>query len=129
MGFSLAPMHGGQTLNEEQYEALPERERAAIEASIGGLKEQLEKLLRLVPVWHKERRERIRALNRDVALAAVSHLVDDVKRNFADLPRVQAYLDAVQLDVLDNVDAFRKTPEGEGPEGESVFARYRVNVV
>lgn len=129
MGFSLAPMHGGDTLNEAQYQALPESERAAIEGSIAGLKEQLEKLLRLVPVWHKERRERIRALNREVALAAVSHLVDDVKRGFVDLPRVQAYLDAVRLDVLDNVDAFRKTPEGDVPEGESVFARYRVNVL
>lgn len=132
MGFSLAPMHGGDTLNEQDYDALPEKERTAIESSIAGLKDRLEKLLRQVPAWHKERRERIRGLNREVTLAAVSHLMDDVKRSFADLPRVLGYLEAVQLDVLDNVDAFRKTPEapeGAPPPGESEFARYRVNVL
>ena len=56
MGFSLAPMHGGDTLNEEDYEALPEKERAAIESSIAGLKERLEKLLRQVPFCQRGRR-------------------------------------------------------------------------
>lgn len=129
LGFSLAPMRDGEALSEQEYEKLPDDRRAAIDDSIGALQGRLEKLLRQVPVWHKERRERVRALNREVAMSAVAHLMDELRRAYADLPDVAAYLEAVQLDVLDSVDEFRKGADSETPPGTISFARYQVNVL
>ena len=58
-----------------------------------------------------ERIERVKALNREMTLLAVGHLVDELKGGYHDLPKVVDYLDAVQRDVLDHADDFRKQPE------------------
>lgn len=129
MGFSLAPVREGETISPEDYENLPDEARAAIDTAVSELKERLEKLLHQVPVWQKERRERLRALNREMTMAAVARPIDELKQAFADLPRVLEYLEAVRLDVLDNVDMFRKAAEADASPGEPSFARYQVNVL
>ncbi|GAB6851518.1 Lon protease family protein [Paraburkholderia kururiensis] len=129
LGFSLAPMHDGETFSEKEYQELAQERRSAFDTALAALQERLERLLRQVPVWQKERRERLRALNREVAMAAVAHLVDEVRQRYADLPHVLTYLDAVQLDVLDSVDEFRKGPDGDAAPGNESFSRYQVNVL
>jgi len=60
---------------------------------------------------------------------------EEIKNRYPELPEVLQYLDAVEADVLENIDDFRRSPEGETntlglPAGEPVsFRRYEVNVV
>ena len=96
---------------------------------MSALQDRLERLLHQVTVWQKERRERLRALNREMAMPAVAHLTDEMKHAYADLPEVVEYLEAVRLDVLDSVDEFCKEPEAAASSGELSFARYQVNVL
>ncbi|TAM52113.1 MAG: ATP-binding protein [Paraburkholderia sp.] len=129
MGFSLAPMRDGATMSQEQYEDLPEQARAEMDAALKEFKERLEKLLHQVPAWQKERREQLRALNRETAMASVARPIAQIKQAFADLPRVLEYLEAVRVDVLDNVGMFRKGEEASESPGTPSFARYEVNVL
>jgi len=106
-GFAIAPLKDGKVLSEEEFEKLPEAQRARAADAIRGLTEKLRRHLENLPVWHRERRQRIKELDRDVAMLAVGALIQDLKLRYRDLERVQAYLDAVQNDVLDNVRDFR----------------------
>jgi len=110
-GFSFAPLKDGEIMTPEEFAKLPDSEQERIQAAIGVLQAKLEKLVRGVMRLRKERIERVRALNREMTLLAVGHVVDDLKERYRDLPRVVGYLEAVQQDVLDHADDFRKPPE------------------
>ncbi len=129
-GFSFAPMKNGEVISPDDYEQLGPEARERIRTTVATLQERLEKLLYQVPAWRKAHRERVRELNREVTLFAVGHPVDELKRRYAELPRVIEYLEAVQRDVVDNVDEFRHAAEG-APAGQEApsFRRYKVNLL
>lgn len=96
--------------------------------------ERLHGLIRELPQWWRERRERIRALNQEFTRYAVGQLVDEVKARFHDLPPVAAYLDAVAGDVVENAELFLKTeapalPPGMAAEPGGALRRYQVNLL
>jgi len=133
-GFSFAPTRESEVLSSEEFGKLPEEERARIAKVVSQLEEKLQRLIRQVPRWRKERRERLRQLNREMTMLAVGHLIDELKEEYADQERVRAHLDAVQQDVLDNIEDFRKASEQQpgptaGAEEPASFRRYRVNLL
>jgi lon-related putative ATP-dependent protease len=98
------------------------------------LQARLEKIMRQMPQWRKERHERIKQLDRETTLSVVAHLLDEMKAAYADLPEVLKYLELVQQDMVDNADDFRKPDESATFGGMTMvahqsFHRYRVNVL
>ena len=134
-GFSFAPVRNGEVISPEAYAQLPEETRTRIEAKMEELQAALQKAVRQVQQLQKERRNRVKELNREMTLLAVGTQAEEIKSRYPELPEVLQYLDAVQADVLENIDDFRRSPEGETnalglPIGEPVsFRRYEVNVV
>ncbi len=134
-GFSFAPTKNGEVISPDEYAKLPEEERGRIVGVVAELEEKLQKLIRQVPRWRKERRERIKTLNREMTMLAVGHLIDELKEDYAGLDSVSAYLDAVREDVLDNIEEFRKPAEGQATPGGALAEeppsarRYRANLL
>jgi lon-related putative ATP-dependent protease len=134
-GFSFAPVKDGEVMAPEEFAKLPEEERQRVQSAIATLQGKLEKLVRGVMRLRKERVERIRALNREMTLLAVGHLVDDLKERYRAVPKVVEYLDTVQHDVLENADDFRKPAEAAGMLAQiaqreaASLRRYEVNVL
>lgn len=134
-GFAIAPVKDGRVLEQEEFGALPEKERSRAEEAIGRLSDKLKHHLEQLPVWNKDRRRIVKDLDRQVTMLAVGALIDQVRRAYTDFPAVVAYLDAVQRDVLDNAQQFLTEGEGESPppmlalEHQVLFRRYEVNVV
>jgi len=134
-GFTLAPVKNGEVIAPDAFAALPEEERKRIADAIEALQGRLETLMRDVPRWRKEQRERIRELNREVAQYAVGSLVDELKQRYADLPAVSEYLAAVEKDLVENIDDFRHGNEprpaimGMTEGGQPTFRRYEVNLL
>lgn len=133
-GFAFAPTRNHEVIPPDEYEKLPEEGRKRVEAAIAGLQERLEKILRQMPQWRRERHERIKQINRETTLSAVEHSLDELRHNFADLPEVLKYLDAVQQDVVENVDDFRKQEDSTTVGGMTIvthqsFHRYQVNAL
>jgi lon-related putative ATP-dependent protease len=135
-GFSFAPLKDGEVISPPDFAKLPEEEQHRIEEIITRLQARLERVVREVLRWRKERYERIKALNREMVLLAVGHVTDELKQHYTDAPRVVEYLEALQQDVLENADDFRKAPEeaGQGPmrivmSQEGGLRRYQVNVL
>jgi predicted ATP-dependent protease len=135
-GFGFAPMRKGEVLSPEEYKQLPKSEQERIGAVIPALEEQLHRILRQIPQWKKESRQKMQQLNREVAMLAVDHVLDEFRACYADLPQVADYLTQVQQDVLERVDDFRRQeepPPGTPPElpvsPVHPFRRYQVNVI
>ncbi|GAB4477529.1 MAG: ATP-binding protein [Burkholderiaceae bacterium] len=134
-GFGIAPLKDGEVLKPELFNALPEEERARVQATLQEFEKRLEQILQSIPRWDKQRRDEIRELNRDTARFAVGHSIDETKARFTDLPQVLDHLEAMRADLLDNVGAFIAPQQAGDGEGEEEWAttgpldRYEVNVL
>jgi len=136
-GFTLAPVKNGEVISPEAFAALSREEQEKIEKTINALQEQLAQLLRDGQRWRKERRERIRALNREVASVAVGREIEELRKGFADLPDVLAYFEAVEHDLVDHIDDFHRgnepvqlpVPLAIAESQAPSFRRYEVNLL
>jgi lon-related putative ATP-dependent protease len=133
-GFSFAPLKDGEVISPEDYAQLPPEEKERIERVIVELQKKLGDIIRNVIHWRREQREELKKLNREMTLVAVGQHVAELKERYAGLERVLSYLDAVQQNVIDNVDDFlpgREGPPVPGPGAAEPpsFRRYAVNVL
>ena len=133
-GFAFAPTRNHEVIPPDEYEKLPDEEKKRVEAAIAGLQERLEKTMRQMPQWRRERHERVKQINRETTLSAVEHSMDELRQAYAGLPEVLKYFDLVQQDMVDNVDDFRKQEESSTVGDMTIvthqsFHRYRVNVL
>jgi len=133
-GLAFAPMRDGEVLSPEEVRALSQEERERLEAVMETLQEELQKILRQVPGWQRERRDKLRELDHEMADFAVSGLIDELGARYADLPPVVEYLNAVQQDVVENAGDFLPSSEDttSGPDipmGIAGLRRYQVNVL
>jgi lon-related putative ATP-dependent protease len=133
-GFSFQPIQKGEVLSPDEYAQLSEKERARIEEIVAVLQEKLEHIIRQFHLWKREARNKLNALNRDVALSAVKVLVDDLKQKYPDHEEARNFLDSLQQDVIEHKNDFLNVSEGETANGGAVnvletFGRYDVNLL
>lgn len=132
-GFAVAPARQGKVVPAEEFNAWPEENRKAAQGAIQEVERELEQTLRAMPRIDKERREAVRALEREMAEFAIGQLIEEARAPFADLPKVLAHLDAVRADLLDNVQLFvGAASEAEAPIAAmraALLERYGVNVL
>jgi predicted ATP-dependent protease len=138
-GIALAPTRNGKVISPEAFEKLPESEHKQIQTEIGELQEKLQNALRDAPKYEQEGREKIRALNHEVATFAVGHLMEGLRKKYTDQPEVVGFIDEVQQDIAENVDEFLAPAENPfaelmgggipGARSASFVRRYQVNVL
>ncbi len=138
-GFAFAPVRDGEVMRPEAFQQLSDEERQEIQKATEALQEELRAIMQNLPQWEKTRRDAIRGLNREVAMYSIGHAMEDVRIAFGALPECADYLDAVQADLLENVQLFIVPDEAAGamnPMGQGAtapnadnFRRYAVNVI
>jgi lon-related putative ATP-dependent protease len=138
-GFAFAPMHGGEVIDPDEYNRLPEAEREAIERRVAGLQEQLDGVIQQLPRWRREMQQQIRELNRDVVMSVVGQLMAELRRKYEALADVLEYLDLVQGDIVEHADQFGHAEEGmpmlagmlmgEKEQSAPFMNRYQINVL
>ncbi len=134
-GFAFAPMQGEEVINPKDFKNLSDDKKQKYDAEIEELQDTLERVMRLIPQWRREAREKLKSLNTEVAMSVVGHLIDELREQYKDHEAVLKYFDNVQDDVIANIDNFRHSEEDEstvvlggGLHGSS-FKRYEVNVL
>lgn len=141
-GLAFAPLKDGEVLPPDEFQKLPEEERARLENEVEALQVELQKVLLQVPRWEREFRSRLRDLDREVATLVINDVVDDLLEKYKELPNVLEYLQAVQQDVGEHLEDFLSDPDAR-PEGEppvnlpvpggakvsATLRRYQVNVL
>jgi lon-related putative ATP-dependent protease len=144
-GLAFAPVRDGEVLAPEELQNLPEEEQQRMQAGSEELQDDLQKILRQVPRWQREAREKLRELNREMTNFAVGGLIDEMREKYADFSKVVEYLDNLQEDVIENardlLSAEDNQPQQSGSQDgalqramsnarrESSLRRYQVNLL
>lgn len=136
-GLVLAPALNGKPLTERELENLTPEHREKLVKIREHLQDDVEEGLRHVRDLEKGAREALRVLDRETAAFAVRHSLDDLRAQYQGLNDVISYLEALQADVVEHADDFRKSREGEAPASplplpipaEDPFRRYEINVM
>ncbi len=135
-GFTLAPVREGKVVKPEVYARLPKVEQEEIERNIEMLEQELQAGLRQIPAWDKDRRNHTRRLNQETARGAVGHLIEEIRGQFADLPRILEHLSRIEADLVDNIGFLLAQQQQQAatagllmPDGNPVFGRYEVNLL
>lgn len=134
-GFATVPLVDGRPITQEEFETLPEEQRRALEAANKEIHAHVAEATRRIRALEKQARERVRELEREVARSAVSQPLAELKEKYQALPRVVAWLEAVERDIIESIDEFKDEDEDEPPmpwvrrRGRRSFVRYRVNLL
>ncbi len=118
-GLSIAPVRDNEVLSDEQVAQLPEAERNRIQASVERLEEEVQQTVRQIPRWSRERRERLRTLNREVAALALEAPLAELREKYREQPDVGRQLDEIQRHATEHARALAGGDQQlPGPLGE-----------
>ncbi len=136
IGLLLIPVLDGKPLSQEEMLSLPPQTKSKIQEKREKLEAELRNTMRQFLDMERKIREEIKKLNRDVALYAIGHLVEDLIEKYSNNSEITDYLKDVQNDILDNLSQFLKRGEPQQRMPFSVpwmkearFKKYEVNVV
>ncbi|MDD1661569.1 MAG: AAA family ATPase [Methanomicrobiales archaeon] len=135
-GLLTIPVVDGKPLPEEEFVALPDEMKAEIGRRMEKLNTDLRNAFRQVRDLDSKGAEAVDKLNREVSLFAIGHLITDLREKYHDLPEILKYIEAVQNDILENLDQFLGAPQQPQvpPQlqpffKELPFKKYQVNAI
>ncbi len=112
-GVGLAPLREGEVMDPATFAKLPDDERERIHEQLARFEDQLDAILRQIPKWRRESHQKLRELKQGITRAAVTVLIDEMKKTYAGIEGVQSYLAAVVEDVVENSEHFRRSKDSE----------------
>ena len=115
MGVVTVPTHNGKPLSEEDFLKMSQKDKDALLQKQQKVQNALEASIRQTRALDKDARDAVDKLDREVTLYALRSWNDDMKEKFTELPEVLAFIDAVQTDVLDQVEFFKSRRPGRNP--------------
>ena len=142
-GLVFAPVRDGEVMPPEEFQKLPADIRHSLEQSVSELQAQLQQVLQMVPIWQREVRQKIQALNREITTFAVSGLMGELRDKYASIEEISEFLDATQNDIIENASGLLSAEESSSGGSEetlaailnrvrqesSPFRRYQVNLL
>lgn len=140
-GLAFAPTREGEVINPKDFLSLSEEEQKRVQSEVEGLQDELQRIMRQMPQWQKETRDRVKELKKEVATFTVAPLFKELHEKYAALEDVTEYLEEIQEHVIENVDNFlQKASDEENPlaammRGQRAanqppsFTEYEVNLV
>ncbi|MGF1732581.1 Lon protease family protein [Photobacterium kasasachensis] len=134
-GYLIHPIKKDKVLSKEEFDKLPDQEKAVIDKSIEELRLLLVNLLKQVPHWDQEMKEKKNKLERDYMLITVDYLIGQLPEELLAIDSVSRYIENLKRHVLDNISLFNGSLETEINEytGQklsfSPYTVYEVNII
>ena len=134
-GFAFIPAdESNQALTPEQFNKLDKDQQQKLNEAIFQLQEHLQTTLKKFPLWRKETKRKLQAINKEVAESVVNHPLNELRAKFVKNPAIVSYLDAVQQSILEHVRDFIPNNEKilsflEWQQEQNPFRRYQVNLM
>jgi len=136
IGINAIPVHNGKPLTEEQYNQLSEAQRQQLEKNQQEIQPLVQNTIHEVSSLEETRSQQVHQLNQDAAAFLVQPAIAKLKDHYRDQEAVFQYLEAVENDLMRNVDTFFSSEEEDksqaGPglgEEPDPFKKYMVNVL
>ncbi len=131
-GFALAPFKNGEIVSPDEFDKLHEEEQQHFNQMIQQFDEKLRKIAHQMPRMQREHQTKIREFNRDTISLAAGHLIEELRAQYAGLPEILAFLDAVRADIIESVGELREQKSADDLTGIVVatpLQRYQVNLL
>lgn len=138
-GFTFAPLADNAVMPPEAFNALPEDRRKVTVGKIEALQSDLTLLIEKLPVWERERRQKLSALDHEHARLVVAEVVKDVEQTVSDLPPLVEHLRALNEELIRYFGLFKamsyakRVEEDEQQElaeqDDPKLKRFRVNLL
>jgi len=136
-GLMIVPVKkSGEPLTEDEYEALEEGTKAKVDETGRLLQEKLNDIVREVRDAEKNVKDLVSQLEKDAALSAVGHYMEELKNKYQEVEKIVLYLADVREDILGHIEDFKVQEEQSPPlpfmkmlKQEPTFTRYTVNVL
>ena len=126
----------GEPITEEEFEALDDKTKQKIEEIGKGLQEKLNDFARIARETEKKLKASLGKLEKEAVLAAMGHLIDDLKVKYEGYEKVITFLNDAKEDILAHLDDFKGHEEPppqlafmKQAKTEPTFTRYMVNVL
>ncbi len=126
---ALAP---GRPLSPEAFELLPEDRKAELRSGTQQLQRRIDETMVEARRIEREGQRQIQELEREAALFAVGHLLDELRAGWKDQDAVVRHLDFIRDDLVEHLDEFRGVERPQGGPFHSLppsSERYRVNAL
>lgn len=128
-GISLIPLQqNGQPLPPEAYEKLPAEQKERLRQTESQLQLKTQATLRRIKEIGEAAFRQLQELDAQTARFALQHIFEALSERYQEYPKVQAHLQAVQEDMVQNVDILRGESESPMPL-QQWLSRYAVNVL
>lgn len=112
-GMGVAPVQEGEVISPQAFEQLPEERQEQLRHSMEEVHHLLQEVVRRGAQWETQRRDQVRALNRQVMGRAIESLIDRLRSGYTDLPEVLQHLDRLEADLLEHPAALMLRTQGE----------------
>jgi len=122
-GFVGVPVVDGKALSPEEFQKLDKEQREILEKKMLAVHEKAVEVVRRMQHIEREVREELKNLDSKIGLYAVGHLIAELKEKYKAHEGIVSFLDAVQQDVLKNINDFK--PAGQDEEQTNPFAVFR----
>jgi lon-related putative ATP-dependent protease len=131
--YAFAAQRNGEAMTADEFEQLSVEQQEKTEDAIATLHEDLQHTLLELREWERDNQTKVTALNDEVATEVISRQINKLKNAYPKIDRLQLYFDAMQKDLLNNVDAFVK-PDDESDEvshtiDSPLLKRYQINLI
>ena len=135
-GFAFLPMKDADnTLTQEEFEKLPEDRQHELGEHIKTLRERMHRLVSEFPRWRRELQNRIRDAGREALGITVTHMIEELKPRYEDLPEVCTHLDDVLKDIIASGESLHTAPRSDEDSDTLTYSgsisvqRYLVNLL
>ena len=140
-GIIFQPVIDGELIDEDNYDNLAENQKNDINERLELIQDDVNAIMRDIKGVDKEYKQKMDDLDYKVGMFAIGHYVSSLQEKYQNSERVIKYLEAVQEDVLENIDQFTEPETDEddpiaalipklgGVKNEDVTLKYRVNLI
>jgi lon-related putative ATP-dependent protease len=138
-GFTIVAVdETGEPIKEDAFNALPAPKKQEMRQKGKEIQERMDDVVRIIKAEEKKTKDALADLERTVALSVMGHRLQETRSRHDGNVKLLTYIDAVQEDVLVNIDDFKGGGEEQPPpqvpflkltKQEPDFNRYSVNVI
>lgn len=126
----------GKPIAREDFLKLPEERQAELNMQVQDVQAEVNDVLRKIRALEKNMRQEVNNAERETGLYSAGYLINQMKEEYKEYPKVGEYLDEVLEDVINNLNDFRLDGDEDTQsallstkqEPLSKFDKYKVNV-
>ena len=133
-GITPVPMREGRPLSEQDYATMSKSERESINERASSLQQTIIRVLADIRRLGKAAQQEGREVDKEIVRFTLTPIINELQEKYADHTAVVTYLDHVEADMVEHLDALKPSdpvPVLSGwPSGdEDPFVKYRVNIL